>query len=131
MPDYRWPEQWLSRWYAPWRWLAAAVFHAARLLGVLASIPHIPRRRVAVIRTDGIGDAILFEPALSSLSRHCDGYELHLWAPPGVCTLMEAHPDISRFVAVPRGFKQGNFDLFWSLWLRARLGFRIGRHRYD
>lgn len=131
LPSYRWPEPWLRRRYAPVRAIGAAVFHAARMLGMAASLLGPRRPAVAVIRTDGVGDAILFEPALRDLPRVFDGAEVHLWAPPGVIDLLRAHPAVARFVAVPRGFKPGNLALFWSLPWRAKMGYRLGRHAYD
>ncbi|MCS7032564.1 MAG: hypothetical protein NZ561_01060, partial [Phycisphaerae bacterium] len=52
-------------------------------------------------------------------------------APEGTILLLEAHPAVHRFIRVPRGFKEGNYRVFWSLAWRARLGFALGRYRYD
>lgn len=132
LPAYQWPEPWVTRRrYAPWRWLAAGAFHAARAAGVAASVLSPQARAVAVVRTDGVGDAILFEPALRSLARRFGGCEIHLWAPSPTCDLFESHPAVSCRVAVPRGFKAGNFAVFWSIRWRARLGWAIGRHAYE
>jgi ADP-heptose:LPS heptosyltransferase len=131
LPAYQWPEQWVTRRrYAPWRWLVAAAFHGARLAGVTTSFVAPRPRAIAVLRTDGVGDAILFEPALRSLARRFDGHEVHLWAPKPTCELFESHPVVSRRVVVPRGFKSGNHAVFWSIALRARLGWAIGRNHY-
>lgn len=129
-PNYRWPAAWLGRAAAPWRWLAAAVFYSSWLAGRIASIINL-RRAVAIIRTDGAGDAILFEPALQSIARQYDGHAIHLWAPPHVCDLFESHQFIHRFIRVPRGYKAGNFTVFWSLPWRAKLGWQLGRNSYD
>jgi ADP-heptose:LPS heptosyltransferase len=85
----------------------------------------------AVIRTDGIGDALLFEPALEELARTISPTEVHLWAPAPACELMQACPTVRRRFVVPRGFKDGNLLLFRSLWQRARLGYLLGFRRYD
>jgi ADP-heptose:LPS heptosyltransferase len=131
LPDYRWPVEWLGRGYAPWRWLAAGVFHAARAVGRVVGVLTSRRAALAIVRTDGVGDAILFEPSIDSLARLFDRRPVHLWAPPASCDLLRGHPSVARFIQVPRGFKQGNQTLFWSLPWRARMGYRLGRWRYD
>jgi len=130
-PPYQWPARWLSRAVAPWRALAAGVFYGARAAGATVSLFRASRRAVAVLRTDGAGDAILTEPLIRSLARHFDGTDVHLWAPDGAVALFESHAKIARCIAVPRGFKEGNRRIFWSLSWRARLGYQLGRHRYD
>lgn len=131
LPNYRWPVEWLARRYAPLRAAASGAFHLARAVGWVVSLLARRRPTIAVLRTDGVGDAILFEPVLRDLPRVFDGAEIHLWAPPPVIDLLRAHPAVKRFVAVPRGFKPGNHAVFWSIPWRARLGYRLGRFRYD
>lgn len=130
-PNYRWPEAWMSRVYAPYRYLAAGVFHSARWLGRIASLINRPRQAIAIIRTDGAGDAILFEPFLRALRRRFDEWEIDLWAPAGARALFRIDPSLANVFEVPRGYKDGNARVFWSLIWRARLGYRLGRQKYD
>jgi len=94
------------------------------------SIGKLGRRAIAIIRTDGVGDAILFEPSLRSLARRFDGYEIDLWSPSGVGAMFETHPAVAQIIRIPRGYKQGNATVFWSLTWRAKLGFNLGRFSY-
>jgi ADP-heptose:LPS heptosyltransferase len=121
----------LSRAVGPWRALAAATFYAARVIGALVAVARPGRHAIALIRTDGAGDAILSEPLIRALARQFDRMDVHLWAPAGAVALLESHEKIQKCVVVPRGFKEGNAKVFWSLPWRARLGYRLGRHRYD
>ncbi len=86
---------------------------------------------VLVIRTDGIGDAVLFEPALETLAQTMSPRAIHLWAPSTTLDLMRAVPVIDRRFAIPRGFKHGNLGYFRSPWWRVRIGFRMGMCVYD
>jgi ADP-heptose:LPS heptosyltransferase len=129
VPDYRWPDRWMSVWLAPWRWLLAGVFRIAHLVGALTA--GAPGNSIVVIRTDGIGDAILFEPALASLKRKFPDHQLVVWAPAPICDLLREHPAISELKTVPRGAKAGNLLYFGSLRWRAIMGWRLGRNRFD
>jgi ADP-heptose:LPS heptosyltransferase len=93
----------------------------------------LARRRpaVLVIRTDGIGDMLLFEPALRSLAAAWPDHQLHLWAPGPSCELMAAHPYVHRRRPILRGFKEGNLGYYHSLCWRARTGYMLGRFRFD
>src|SRR3712207_559385 len=84
-PSYRWPKH-LTAWHrAPLRWLCAAAFTVGYAMGRARAIMKGPAKRILVIRTDGLGDAILFEPAMRSLATRYPNHQLHLWAPAAVC----------------------------------------------
>lgn len=129
MPDYQWPRRWMSVWAAPWRWVQAAIFNVARFSGQLRA--GNSAKAVLAIRTDGIGDAILFEPALASLKKRFADHRLVLWATESVCELFSNHPDVDEIHAIPRGAKAGNLLYFRSIRWRAVLGWRLGRSRFD
>ena len=137
LPEYRWPARYGSSVMAPLRWTMAAVFHVAYALGILYRIVADrfarlgPERPTLVIRTDGIGDALLFEPALECLARHVSPSEVHLWAPRATCQLFAECPSITRRVSVPRGGKHGNLTYFTSVIWRAKLGFELGRWIFE
>lgn len=131
LPDYKWPGKYLSVGYLAGRWLLAAAFHVAYVIGLITSLVRRGRPAALVIRTDGIGDAILFEPALEALARNLSPHEIHLWAPEPVCQLMRACPVIRKRVAIPRGFKDGNLLVFRSFRWRTRLAYLFGRHRFE
>src|SRR5690349_24344509 len=105
MPDYRWPPHFLSPGMAAVRWLLDGAFHLSYLLGLIVSIVHRGRERILVIRTDGLGDGILFEPALESIARYMSPRVIHLWAPKLTCDLFRYNPAIRRLCTIPRGFK--------------------------
>ena len=131
LPDYKWPAHYVSAGMAPLRWLLAAAFHIAYGLGLMAALPQRRRPRVLVIRTDGLGDGLLFEPALESLARALSPREIHLWAPQLTCELLAHCPTVRRMFAIPRGFKSGNLAYFKSFRWRMRIGFELGRWRFD
>lgn len=134
LPDYKWPQHLLSRRMAPVRVTLAVLFHFAHALGRILSLLSLLERRpkpILVIRTDGIGDAFLFEPAMENLARFFSPYPIHLWAPWPVCRLFENCPAVRRSMTVPRGFKAGNLAYFHSPWWRIKLGFALGRWRFD
>jgi ADP-heptose:LPS heptosyltransferase len=131
LPDYHWPERYRSVGYVAARGFLAAAFHVAHAVGLTMRVLRRSRQAALVIRTDGIGDAILFEPALESLARSLSPHEMHLWAPEGSCEILRACPVIRRRVAIPRGFKDGNLLVFRSLRWRARLGYLFGRHKFE
>lgn len=117
---------------APLRWMLAAIFHAAYLIGLAFSLLQNRNRvHVLVLRTDGLGDGLLFEPALESLARVLSPRLIHLWAPALTRDLFRHCPIITRSLVIPRGFKSGNLAYFKSPLLRARLGFEIGRWKFD
>jgi len=130
LPDYRWPDQQLSRGYAPQRWALAFIFHLSYLAGRLIGAWSKGPGSLLVIRTDGIGDAILFEPALRSLAEAFAGLPIQLWAPAPTCELFAAHPAVVRTQPVPRGAKAGNIEYFASIHWRAFLGWRLGRQQF-
>jgi ADP-heptose:LPS heptosyltransferase len=132
LPNYKWPEP-LTGWAAaPRRWAGAIAFHAAYWIGRATDwIADAPRPGVLVIRTDGLGDAVLFEPALRSLAERFAEHELHLWAPAPVCDLYRSAPYVAHLTAIPRGCKPGNLEYHASPTWRARVGYAIGRHRFD
>lgn len=132
LPDYRWPSQLTGIAMLPLRLFLAAVFHVAYAAGLIVSlIPRGRRVHVLVIRTDGLGDGLLFEPALENLARMLSPRVIHLWAPALTRDLFKHCPTIGRMFVVPRGYKQGNLAYFKSPFLRARIGFELGRWKFD
>jgi ADP-heptose:LPS heptosyltransferase len=130
-PDYAWPPRLRGPGYAAARVAGAVLFHLCYAIGLICSVFVRGRPAALVIRTDGIGDAILFEPALESLARSLSPSELHLWAPAGACDVLAACPVIRRRVVIPRGFREGNLLVLRSMRWRARLGFMLGRRTYE
>ena len=130
-PEYAWPPRLRGSGYAAARVAGAVVFHLYYVLGLICSLLARGRPAALVIRTDGIGDAILFEPALEALARSLSPSELHLWAPAGTCDVLAACPVIRKRVVIPRGFKEGNLLVLRSLRWRGRLGFMLGRRTYE
>jgi|GEM_PF-2404346 len=130
-PDYKWPPELLAGANAPRRVLASFVFHLGHAAGRCVGLMRPEKPAVLVIRTDGIGDAVLFEPMLRSLSVHFADHALHLWAPAGTCELLRAASFIDRLQIIPRGYKRGNLAIFTSFAWRAKLGFSLGRWKFD
>src|SRR6187399_946156 len=105
IPDYQWPPRLTSALAAPLRLALAMVFHVCYALGLLLSLIPIGRKvRVLIIRTDGLGDSLLFEPALENLARVLSPRIIHLWAPQLTRELFKHCPTISRIFVIPRGF---------------------------
>lgn len=130
-PDYKWPAALLGCANAPRRWAARAAFYAGWLAGRTAWRMMIPKQAIAVIRPDGLGDAILFEPALRSLAERFDRHEIHLFATPVICDIYRNCGYINEFHATPRGGKSGNLGYFNSIRLRWRMGYAMARHGYE
>ena len=130
-PDYRWPSSDTSPLGLPIRLPFAILFHVAHAIGRLLRRFRPQPGQICVIRTDGIGDALLFEPALRSLANRFPDKSIHLWAPAAVCELFAAYPVVSRRAAILRGAKAGNLTYFRSLRWRAKLGYRLGRSTFD
>jgi ADP-heptose:LPS heptosyltransferase len=130
-PDYKWPRLYASVWIAPFRLIAATAFHCGYALGLICSLVRRGPAPVLVIRTDGIGDALLFEPALETLAQTLSPHPIHLWAPKATLEVMSAVPVIDRRFVIPRGFRHGNLNYFRSPLWRIRMGFRMGVCVYD
>jgi ADP-heptose:LPS heptosyltransferase len=130
-PDYAWPPRLQGPGYAAGRAAGAVVFHLCYVVGLILSVVVRSKPAALVIRTDGIGDAILFEPALEALARSLSPHDLHVWAPAATCELLAACPVVRKRVAIPRGFRDGNLLVFRSLRWRARLGFALGFRPYE
>src|SRR5689334_1030779 len=90
-PDYQWPKSFGSPLGQLIRLPFAAIFHLAHTIGRLVRWASPQKNQICVIRTDGIGDALLFEPALRSLANHYPDKSIHLWAPSAACELFAAH----------------------------------------
>jgi ADP-heptose:LPS heptosyltransferase len=116
---------------APVRWALALGFHAGYAAGLCFSFFRRGHAPVLVIRTDGIGDSVLFEPALETLAQTLSPHPIHFWAPKTTLDLLGAAPVIDKRFVIPRGFAPGNLDYFRSPIWRMRMGFRLGRCRYD
>ncbi|CAN5680455.1 hypothetical protein BH09PLA1_BH09PLA1_29570 [soil metagenome] len=135
-PDYQWPEAYSSKRMMALSWILSGVFHASYAVG--RAIGALVQRYggyecgpTMLIRTDGIGDALLFEPAMESLAKSISPSELHLWAPRATCQLFSECPTITRRVVTPRGGKEGNLAYFKSIIWRARIGFELGRWSFE
>jgi ADP-heptose:LPS heptosyltransferase len=131
LPDYKWPPRYTSTGMATIRVAMAGIFYIGYLLGRLVSLLGPSRNTVLVIRTDGLGDGLLFEPALESLARNASPRVIHLWAPKLTCELLAGCPSVNRLMSLPRGFKDGNLGYFVSPFWRAKIGFAIGRWTFD
>jgi ADP-heptose:LPS heptosyltransferase len=129
-PDYLWPAELRGIRTAPRRWLRSLAFHVARLCGWVAHRAVVPVKAICVIRTDGLGDAVLFEPAMRGLADRFPEHELHLWGSRQVCDLYRATPYVTRLIETPRGGKWGNLQYFHSIRWHIWLGFALGRRRY-
>jgi ADP-heptose:LPS heptosyltransferase len=130
-PDYKWPARYTSLSSAPSRLILRVAFHLGYALGLLFSLIRRGHTPVLVIRTDGIGDAVLFEPALETLAQAVSPHPIHLWAPRPTLELMRAAPVIDKRFVIPLGFKHGNLHYFRSPLWRVRIGFRMGMCVYD
>ena len=89
------------------------------------------RPAALVLRTDGIGDAILFEPALEALARNLSPHEIHLWALSGELRHHVA-PARSSDAASRSARVQGRQSACPEFApLAMRLGYLFGRRRYE
>ncbi len=131
LPDYAWPESLGSTAMVVARIAMAIVFYVAHLLGRCVSFFDRKMDRVLIIRTDGLGDAVLFEPALRAIARTMSSRRFHLWAPQLTCDLLAQCPLLHRITVIPRGYKNGNLTYFVSLRWRTKLGFMLGRWKFD
>ena len=131
VPDYKWPRAMLALHRAPARWLAAGAFHLAYLAGRCVSFLQPNRPAVLVIRTDGIGEAVLAEPMTESLARRYADHAFHLWAPPATCELFRAVPYCDKRTPIPRGGREGNLAVLLQRSWRVNLGYRLGRWNFS
>jgi len=136
LPDYRWPDHYKSEGMAIIARCLSATFYLAYAFGSIVRLLtewlyRFEAPPTLVIRTDGIGDALLFEPALESLARIASPSEVHLWAPKATCDLFTDCPTITRRLSIPRGCKEGNLQYFKSISWRLRLGFELGRWKFS
>jgi ADP-heptose:LPS heptosyltransferase len=127
LSDYVWPAS-ERRWPARLRAAACGfAFHltyaAARMAGLIRK-----RRPLLVIRTDGIGDAILFEP---TLRQYAGDTKASLWFAAPAGELFRHHASVDRVVDLPRGFKAGNLAVRRSMRCRIRLAWLLGSQRFD
>jgi ADP-heptose:LPS heptosyltransferase len=132
LPDYKWPAALTQGVLGRLRtWIGASLFHVAHAAGRMVRLLRPHPAAALLVRTDGIGDALLFEPALHSLARHLSPRQLHLWGPPHICQLLRACPSVHSHRELPGGFKVGNLTYFSSLYWRAVMGYRLGRWKFD
>lgn len=131
IPDYQWPDRRSGAGLFLRRAAMSLIFHVARIAGRVASAIGANPPAILVVRTDGIGDAVLFEPALRSLADRFSGKQLHLWAPAATCDIFAQHPAVARRLAIPRGGKTGNLEYFRSARCRAVMGWRLGRFAFQ
>jgi ADP-heptose:LPS heptosyltransferase len=113
------------------RGLLALVFYTAFIAGRVVGLLWRTRDTVLIIRTDGLGDALLFEPALENLGITLSPLKIHLWAPTLTCHLFAHCPTIARIVKIPRGYRDGNLAYFRSPLWRMKLGFEMGRCKFE
>lgn len=113
------------------RWIGDLCFHCAFVCGFVKSIFSPKRRRILVIRTDGLGDAVLCEPMLRGLKKRYGRHEIHLWAPTASCELFSSADYVKQRRAIPRGFKAGCIGYFNSPRQHWRMGWNIGRYRFE
>ncbi|HVT89396.1 MAG TPA: glycosyltransferase family 9 protein [Tepidisphaeraceae bacterium] len=131
LPDYAWPKELMRPRKLIRRWIMALLFRIAYLAGWCVGIIDRNRNRVLAIRTDGLGDGLLFEPALASLAREMAPRKIHLWAPQLTCDLFAHCKSVHRSMVIPRGFKEGNLLFFGSSHWRIKLGYALGRWKFD
>jgi ADP-heptose:LPS heptosyltransferase len=112
------------------RYALALVFHVAYALGRLIGLVWRNAETVLILRTDGLGDALLFEPALENLGITLSPLKIHLWAPSLTCQLFSHCPTVERLVSIPRGYRDGNLTYFKSPYWRLKLGFEMGRNNF-
>lgn len=134
-PDYKWPDEYGTWRYAPVRWAGWLSFVLGILFGRATAVwqdrRHPMVKRILVIRTDGLGDGVLFEPALRSIASRYPRHILHLWAPASICQLMRSAPYVRQLLEIPRGCKDGNLLVFNSPPWRFVLGFALGRWQFE
>lgn len=132
VPDYQWPAT-FGRWRAlPRRALLNAMFSVSRAAGrIVELVKGSKSKSLLVIRTDGLGDAVLFEPAFRSLAVKYPEHRIHLWAPAPVCELYRAASFVSKLKPIMRGCKSGNLAFFRSPLVRAHIGYLLGRWSFD
>lgn len=108
-----------------------SIFYIAYCIGRLR--PNFKRQRPAmlVIRTDGLGDGVLSEPMLRALAGRYPRHQFHLWVPAASCELFSAAPYIKERRIIPRGFKNGCLEYFRSPKWRWKIGWMLGRSRFD
>ena len=132
IPDSAVPERWTGLRGAPLRLAMASLFYAGYALGrCVEAIRRSPAKRLLVIRTDGVGESLLFEPALRTLAEQFPGHQLHLWAPRAVCELYRATQYVSRIKAIPAGGETGAAAYFASPIQRITTGYLVGRWSFD
>lgn len=132
VPDYRWPDSFGGVGHRVSHALLCGLYFLARRFGrAVRFVRRSNAQALLVIRTDGLGDAVLFEPALRSLAERFPKHQIHLWAPQPVCELYRAAPYISKLKPIPRGCKAGNLAFFRSPVLRAYTGYLLGRWAFD
>jgi ADP-heptose:LPS heptosyltransferase len=131
LPDYRWPLSATSLGAGPRRLGLAALFHISHAWGRCVSLFFRQRPAVLMIRTDGLGDAVLAEPMMANLARRFPGREFILWGPAATCDLMRECPYVARRMEIPRGYKQGNLEVFRSARWRMRMGYLFGRWKFE
>lgn len=131
MPDYRWPDRHASTGMAAIRVTLSWIFYIGYAIGWIINRFRPSDNAVLVIRTDGIGDGLLFEPAMESLARAVSPHVLHLWAPKLTCQLLDTCPSVHHTMSIPRGFKQGNLSYFMSPLWRLKMGYALGRWTFE
>src|SRR5450432_275353 len=107
LPDYKWPDRYTSTGMAAVRTAMAGIFYIGYAIGLLMHWLRPTENTVLVLRTDGMGDGLLFEPALESIARAVSPHVVHLWAPKLTCQLLAPCPSANRIMQIPRGFKDG------------------------
>lgn len=125
-PDYRFKPTNRMRLTRIW----ACVFYVGYVVGRITSLLSRARRRILIIRTDGLGDGVLSEPMIRSIAERYPSAEIHLWAPESTCELFAAASYIKEIRVIPRGFKAGCLEYLSSPRWRWKMGWRMGSRRF-
>ncbi len=75
------------------------------------------RKCLLILRTDGIGDFVLFGPMIATLAERYPGHELLLLLQARVAELADAHPDISKLITFNYSkYRKNIFYRLKTLW---------------
>jgi ADP-heptose:LPS heptosyltransferase len=143
-PDYHWPNLQslgMTALGAALRRTSAALAGATGyLLGrIIARLGHrfetgrTPKasRRLLLLRTDGIGDLVLFTGAVHAFRRLLPDWHITLMVPPECGELTRCGLPVDRVIPGARGFRAGNIRFRYDPFFRFRLLLRVACADYD